>query len=65
MQNRIGKGGREFKFFKFRTMVPNADEVLFQLLASDEELAREYKVNKKLKDDPRVTIWENFLGRLL
>ena len=63
VQNRIGKGGREFKFFKFRTMVPNADEVLFQLLASDEELAREYKVNKKLKDDPRVTIMGKFLRK--
>ena len=25
-QNRIGKNGKEFKFYKFRSMVPNADE---------------------------------------
>ncbi len=54
-QNRIGKNGKEFKFYKFRTMVPNADEILFKLLAENEELAKEYKINKKLDNDPRIT----------
>ena len=54
-QNRIGKNGKEFKFYKFRTMVPNADEILFKLLEEDKELAKEYKINKKLKNDPRIT----------
>lgn len=54
-QNRIGKNGKEFKFFKFRTMVVNADEVLFKLLKEDKKIAREYKINKKIKDDPRIT----------
>ena len=36
-------------------MVPNADEVLFELLKKDKELANEYKINKKLKKDPRIT----------
>ena len=27
-QKRIGKNGKEFKLYKFRTMVPNADEIL-------------------------------------
>lgn len=54
-QNRIGKNGKEFKFFKFRTMIPNADDVLFRMLQEDKELAREYKINKKLRDDPRIT----------
>lgn len=54
-QNRIGKNGKEFKFYKFRSMVPNADEVLFKLLKEDKKLAKEYKINKKLKDDPRIT----------
>lgn len=54
-QKRIGKNGKEFKFYKFRTMIPNADEVLFKMLQEDEDLAREYKINKKLKDDPRIT----------
>ena len=54
-QNRIGQNGKEFKFYKFRSMVPNADEVLFELLKKDKELAKEYKINKKLKQDPRIT----------
>ena len=62
-QNRIGKNGKEFKFYKFRSMVPNADEVLFKLLAEDEEMAKEYKENKKLKDDPRITKVGKFIRR--
>lgn len=54
-QNRIGKDGKEFKFYKFRSMVPNADEVLFKMLEEDKEVVKEYKINKKLKDDPRIT----------
>lgn len=54
-QNRIGKDGKEFKFYKFRSMVPNADEVLFKMLEEDKEVAKDYKINKKLKDDPRIT----------
>ena len=54
-QNRIGKNGKEFKLYKFRTMVPNADEVLFKLLKEDKEIAKEYKKNKKIKNDPRIT----------
>ena len=55
VQERIGKGGKNFKFYKFRTMVKDADEILFKTLAKDEKLAEEYKINKKLKNDPRIT----------
>lgn len=54
-QKRIGKNGKEFKFYKFRSMVPNADEILFKTLEMDKVLAAEYKKNKKLKKDPRIT----------
>lgn len=54
-QERIGKNGKLFKFYKYRSMVPNADKVLEELLANDEELAKEYKRNKKLNNDPRIT----------
>lgn len=54
-QNRIGLNGKEFKFYKYRTMVPNADEKLFKLLEENEEAAAEYKIHKKLKNDPRIT----------
>ncbi len=62
-QKRIGKDGHEFKFYKFRSMVPNADEVLFKLLKEDKELAKEYKENKKLKDDPRITKVGKFIRK--
>lgn len=54
-QQRIGKNGKLFKLYKFRSMVPNADEVLKKLLEDNEEIAKEYKKNKKLKVDPRIT----------
>ena len=54
-QDRIGKDGKTFKFYKFRSMVPNADEVLFKKISEDEKLAEEYSMNKKLKNDPRIT----------
>ena len=54
-QDRIGKNGKTFKFYKFRSMVVDADKVLEELLKNDKEANREYKLNKKLKNDPRIT----------
>ena len=54
-QERIGLNGKTFKFYKFRSMIPNADKVLMRLLKKNKKLAREYKINKKLKNDPRIT----------
>ncbi len=54
-QERIGLNGQKFKFYKFRSMVPNADEALKKILAENEDLRKEYEINKKLKNDPRIT----------
>jgi lipopolysaccharide/colanic/teichoic acid biosynthesis glycosyltransferase len=62
-QERIGKDGKNFKIYKFRSMVKNADEILEELLEKDEEAAREFKLNKKLKNDPRLTKLGRFLRR--
>lgn len=60
-QLRIGKNGKEFRIYKYRTMVMNADEKLAQYLEENEEAKKEYKRYKKLKNDPRITR----LGRIL
>ena len=52
---RIGKGGRPFKCWKFRSMVTNSQEVLRDLLARDPAARAEYERDFKLKNDPRVT----------
>ena len=62
-QKRIGKDGKLFEIYKFRTMVPDADKKLFELLDKDEKAREEYKVNKKLKNDPRITKLGNFLRK--
>lgn len=53
-QERVGKDGRLFKMYKFRTMVENADEKLNELL-KDEHYRKEWEENQKLEDDPRIT----------
>ena len=60
-QSRIGHKGKEFKFYKFRTMIPDADKELEKILKENKELAKEYKKNKKLKNDPRITKMGKFL----
>lgn len=62
-QNRIGKDGKMFKMYKFRSMVVGADEILEEYLAENEEARKEYEVNKKLKDDPRVTKIGKFIRK--
>ena len=63
VQKRIGYKGKEFDFYKFRTMIPNADEELKKLLKENKALAKEYKINKKLENDPRITKMGNFLRK--
>ena len=61
-QERIGKNGQNFKLYKFRTMVVNADEILMELL-KDPKIEKEYKKNMKLKNDPRITKIGKFLRK--
>ena len=52
---RIGRHGRPFRCFKFRTMAVDAETRLEEILASDAEAAAEWRRSRKLKNDPRVT----------
>lgn len=51
-QVRVGRHGREFSMFKFRSMRPDAEQRLRELLACNQHAAG---VTFKIKDDPRIT----------
>ncbi len=61
-QKRIGKNGKEFNLYKFRSMVPNADEVLKELL-KDSKYKEEWDLNQKFEHDPRITSMGNILRK--
>lgn len=58
---RIGKDGKPFPCFKFRSMVVNSQEMLQKYLAENPAAREEWERDFKLKDDPRVTPIGKFL----
>ncbi|MEO8509814.1 MAG: sugar transferase [Chloroflexota bacterium] len=60
---RLGRYGQPITVLKFRTMRNGAHKHLEELLSVDEERRMEYILNKKLKDDPRITRIGSFLRR--
>lgn len=58
---RIGRAGKKFRCYKFRSMVVNSEQVLSQLLNNCPVARDEWKRDFKLKNDPRITK----LGKLL
>ena len=54
-QLRIGKNGKQFRMYKFRSMCMNADDTLKEYLENNKEAKKEYNKYKKLKYDPRIT----------
>ena len=54
-QPRVGKDGTAFKLMKFRSMIPNAEAELTELMKKNKKIRNEYTENKKLVDDPRIT----------
>jgi len=59
-QTRVGRHGREFKMFKFRSMRPGAEKLLADLLAANKHGDC---ITFKIKDDPRVTAIGKWLRR--
>lgn len=62
-QLRIGKGGKHFKLYKYRSMVIGADKILEEYLAENEEARIEFEQNQKLKNDPRITKLGSFIRK--
>lgn len=59
VQKRIGKNGKEFRFYKFRSMRPNAEAELESLLALNEVEGHAFKIH----DDPRITKVGKFIRK--
>lgn len=62
-QLRIGKNGKYFKLYKYRSMIVGADEILKEYLEKNEEARIEFEENQKLKNDPRITKLGKFLRK--
>jgi undecaprenyl-phosphate galactose phosphotransferase len=60
---RIGQHDKPFKCYKFRTMAPNAEVLLADLLARDPQARAEWERDFKLKNDPRITRIGQFLRK--
>lgn len=60
---RIGKHGRRFKAWKFRTMLVNSQEILEKTLAENPEMREEWEATYKLQNDPRITGPGHFLRK--
>ena len=56
-QHRVGRDGRAFRMLKFRTMVPDAEQLLCELTVADEGAGPLFKMH----DDPRITPFGRFL----
>lgn len=63
IDRRLGSDGRLFSCMKFRTMLPDAEDILMRLLEENPEARAEYAIYHKLQDDPRVTRIGQFLRK--
>lgn len=64
VQKRVGKHGKQFNFYKLRTMVANADQKLEAYLAKNPQARVEWDLTQKLKNDPRITRFGHILRKL-
>ncbi len=62
-QKRVGYQGKEFYIYKFRSMYPDADKRLKEILEKDPEAKKEWEKTFKLKNDPRITKIGKFLRK--
>lgn len=60
---RVGKNGKEFKCWKFRSMCIDADKKLEEILANNPQMRAEWEKDRKFTNDPRVTKFGKFLRK--
>jgi len=60
---RLGKNGKIFKCYKFRTMYLDSEKNLYDILNKNDELKKEFEEKFKLTKDPRITSIGKFLRR--
>ena len=63
LQKRVGKNKKTFNCIKFRTMHPEAEDILENLIINNEALRKEFEETHKLKNDPRITNIGKFLRK--
>ena len=63
LQERIGKNKKTFNCIKFRTMHPEAEDILENLIVNNKKLRKEFEETHKLKNDPRITNIGKFLRK--
>ena len=60
---RIGKNGKTFKCWKFRSMCINSQEILKEILETNPQMRAEWEKDHKFVNDPRVTKFGKFLRK--
>jgi len=63
LQERIGRNNITFRCIKFRTMHPEAKDILENLLMKDSKVRIEFEKTHKIKNDPRITTIGKFLRK--
>ncbi len=63
LQKRIGKNNKPFYCIKFRTMHPEAEDMLKKIMINNKKLREEFQETQKLKNDPRITVIGKFLRK--
>ena len=62
-QPRLGRYNAAFRLFKFRSMLPNSNELLRKIISTDPEAAAYWEKHQKLRPDPRVTRVGHFIRK--
>ena len=62
-QQRVGRGGKLFRCYKFRTMINGAEQVLADYLEHNPAAREEWRLTFKLTNDPRITPMGHFLRK--